>query len=323
MMKSFLKTCGLWLVLAGVAAIGLDLFLSSSLKQSTSFAEGEVLIWEDIFHGRIQAETLIYGSSRAWVHLNPMLLEEELDGGFYNLGMDGYHFGMQEFRHRQFLKYNRKPRRIILSLDVFSLEKREDLYNFGQFLPYLFRADFRRQTGGYEGFSFWDYRLPLVRYYGDRRAKFAALRAAYPRPQGAYRTKGYRGMALEWSEDFSNATHAMNSMEAGVNPDVLKLFHGFLSDCRSGGIDVLLVYTPEYIEGQRFVRNREDLLQIYRDAATAFQIPFLDYSDSEFSTRRDLFYNAMHLNQTGSDLFTLQFAEDIRDWMEADRTQTE
>jgi len=314
-MNTFLKKCGIWLAVAGLAAIGLDLFLTQNLKQSTSFAEGEVLIWEDIFQGRIEADTLIYGSSRAWVHLNPILLEEAYDGGFYNLGMDGYHFGMQDFRHQQFLKYNEKPRRIILSLDVFGLEKREDLYNFGQFLPYLFRADFRHWTASYEGFSFWDYRLPLVRYTGDQQAKWAALRAAWPRPQGIYRIKGYRGMQMEWTADFSNATADMDSIKAGMNPDVREQFHRFLSTCRADGIDVMLVYTPEYIEGQQFVRNRKEILQIYRRASAEFGVPFLDYSDSDMSTNRDWFYNSMHLNQAGSEAFTRQFAEDIRDWM--------
>jgi len=274
-----------------------------------------VLIWEDIINGRIQADTLIYGSSRAWVHINPIPMENRYDGGFYNLGMDGYHFGMQYFRHLQFLKYNEKPRRIILSLDVFSLEKRTDLYNFGQFLPYLFRSDFRRETEGYEGFSFWDYRLPLVRYYGDRQAKHAAMRAAWPRPQGIYRTKGYRGMPFEWNADFSNATAITDTIKAGVDPEVLELFTRFLSECQTAKIKVLLVYTPEYIEGQRFVRNRGEILEIYRKAATEYQIPFLDYSDSPLSSRRELFYNAMHLNRTGSDLFTRQLIEDIQPWM--------
>jgi len=86
---------------------------------------------------------------------------------------------------------------------------------------------------------------------------------------------------------------------------------------------VLLVYTPEYIEGQQFVRNREDILQLYRDAAAEYEIPFLDYSDSALSTQRDLFYNAMHLNQTGSDRFTRQFAGDIHEWMKVTQAQAE
>lgn len=104
-----------------------DYWFSSQLKKSTALAYGEIAVWNDIYNDQLSANILVYGSSRAWNHFDPATLESYFKSTVYNVGIDGYDFGMQYFRHQQILENNPKPTSIILSLDVFMFENRGKL----------------------------------------------------------------------------------------------------------------------------------------------------------------------------------------------------
>jgi tRNA A22 N-methylase len=51
---------------------------------------------------------------------------------------------------------------------------------------------------------------------------------------------------------------------------------------------------------------------LYARYSKKYNIPFLDYSDDEICYKKEYFYNASHLNKTGSDLFMQKFIRDLR-----------
>ena len=62
----------LWFVIPVIAvSYFADLVISKELKKSNSYTFGEYSIWNDIYDGKINADIVIYGSSRAWVHFDP------------------------------------------------------------------------------------------------------------------------------------------------------------------------------------------------------------------------------------------------------------
>jgi len=150
-----------------MAAYFIDVFISRNLKKSNSFAEGEYPVWNDVIDGKVNSDLVIYGSSRAWVHIDPAMISDSFKISAYNLGIDGHSFTLQYLRHSMLLQHNKKPKIILYSLDLFTFRKRDDLYNLEQFLPYmLYNKQIRDATIGFKGFNLWDYEIPLVRYYG-------------------------------------------------------------------------------------------------------------------------------------------------------------
>ena len=91
------------------------------MKKSNTHAFREYPVWNDIHSGNINADLLIMGSSRAWRHIDPNVLEDSLELSSYNLGMDGQHLPMQLWRYETLLKKNHAPRVIVYSLDFFML----------------------------------------------------------------------------------------------------------------------------------------------------------------------------------------------------------
>lgn len=297
----------------GIIAFPLDYYVSQNVGKSNS-CNGEYQVWNDIFNGKIDSDMLVYGSSKAWVDFNPLVLEDTLGWKVYNFGIDGHNFWLQYLRHLEFLKFNPKPKCIVVSVDMLTLEKKKELYNMDQFLPYmLFDKEIHQYTSSYQGFSHFDYFVPMIRYFGRREALVNAVLYSINIPHSKpMRNKGYMGMETEWNSDFENAKSLMSHYAVKIDSASRDLFGEFLSGCNRMEIKVILVYSPEYVENRDFFSNREEIVTLYREYASLYNVPFLDYSDNPICLKKEYFYNSTHLNKIGSDLFSAILAKDLR-----------
>jgi hypothetical protein len=287
-----------------------DVLISKNLKKSTTFAQAEYSTWNDIYGGSINSDLLIFGSSRAWKHINPTMITYNLGISAYNLGIDGHNFWLQDLRYRELLKHNKRPKFIICSLDYLTLKKNKDLYNSEQFLPYmLLNKNIEEATISYNGFSSLDFQMPLIRYYGKYRSVIAA--ASYS-DNSVTRVKGYMGRDEVWNSDFDKAKASMKSFEIKLDKPTIILFENFLKECKTNNIKIIFVYTPEYIEGQKFVSNRSQIMELYKKYSKQYQIPFYDFSNDSISFQKKYFYNASHMNKIGSQLFTKKLIDTLR-----------
>jgi hypothetical protein len=313
-MKRFIKYFLFFTVPIFLFSYFIDIFLSNYLKKSNKDAFGEFSTWNDLYDGKINSDIVIYGSSRAWRHINPTMIEDSLHISAYNLGIDGHNFWLQNLRHTILLEKNKTPKLIIYSLDLFTLKKNKDLYNSEQFLPYmLWNRKIKEATIGYNGFNSLDYEIPLIRYYGKY---FEIIKAGYlfinPQRNKIKRVKGYQGQEESWNSDFDKVKSRMKSLEIPLDKKTIILFDRFLKECKSQKIEIIFVYSPEYIEGQRFVKNKFQIISIYRKFSKKYNIPFYDYSNDSMSYKKEYFYNALHLNKTGAELFTSRLIDTLK-----------
>ncbi len=313
-MKKFLVKLSLFIAPIFLLGYFFDVWISKNLKNSNRFAEKEYPTWNDIYEGKVNSDLLIFGSSRAWIHIDPTMISDSLGISSYNLGIDGHNFWLQDLRYRELLKHNKRPKFIICSLDYFTLKKNKELYNSEQFLPYmLWNKDIKNSTISYEGFSTIDYEIPLLRYYGNYNAVETALRFSLGRLSNPItRVKGYQGRDEVWNSDFDNAKASIKRLEVTLDKPTIVLFENFLKECKSNNIKLIFVYTPEYIEGQKFVSNREQIFGLYNKFSEEYQIPFYDFSNDSISYQKKYFYNASHLNKLGSQLFTKKLIDTLK-----------
>ncbi|MBL0144590.1 MAG: hypothetical protein IPP48_01315 [Chitinophagaceae bacterium] len=292
----------------------LEIFISRNLKKSNSFAQKEYPTWNAIIDGKVNSSILIYGSSRAWVNINPTMIGDSLHQTVYNIGIDGHNFWLQKLRDTLLLKNNVKPKLIIQSLDMFTLQKREDLYNSNQFLPYmLYSNEIKNATNSYKGFSVVDYEIPLIRYYGNYEAMATACNMALnPNNNPVERIRGYQGQDISWNADFDRAKLTMKNYHVKLDTNTVTLFEQYLKKSNENNIAIIFVYSPEYVEGQKFVDNREEIINIYTQLGKKYNIPFYDFSRDSISFKKDLFYNASHLNKTGAEVFTKKLIGTLR-----------
>jgi len=311
-MKHFVKCTILFLFPIFLLAYPIDLYISNYLKKSNDYF-GEFEVWNAIYDNKINTDIAIYGSSRAWVGIDPQILADTLHTSVYNLGIDGHNFWLQYLRHLEYLKNNKAPKQIILAVDFGSLQKRKDLYLYEQFLPYmLWNNNVTQYTKSYIGYSYFDYYIPLVRYIGKSSVLKNTLKTILKEKEiPSYRSLGYKGVAKEWTNEFELARTKMKNYTVEINAASVDLLNTFLSDCKKNNVDVILVYTPEYIDGQKFIKNRQEVIDIYKTYAKKYESLFLDYSKNKINYNKQYFYNATHLNKRGSNLFSKILAHDL------------
>ena len=312
-MTSFLRKISYFLIPLVLLTWPLDLFLSHNLKKSTKHP-AEYEVWNDIYSGQLNADIAIYGSSRAWVHINPEVLSQGLGKTVYNFGLDGQAFEIQYLRHIEYFKHNPRPETIILSIDDFTLTTRKGLYEANQFLPYMmYNENIREITQKYEGFDSLDYKIHLIRYAGKSVAIITAFQCAIRTCENEpYRTKGFRSMPHQRDETLLDRQSKTWTFD--LDASTIELFDQFLTETKQQGIEVIFVYTPVLKEGQRRVTNRTEIMQLYTDFAQKYDLLYLDYSNHPINEEFEYFYNFTHLTQEGVRLFNQDLLRDLKDF---------
>ena len=151
----------------------------------------------------------------------------------------------------------------------------------------------------------------MIRYLYNTSALIAAVKSFTNVRNTPSRYKGYKGMEYTWNLDLENAKSQFNTYEVKFDPSLTKLLEQFIKECKEENIKLVLLYTPEYIQGQAFVKNREAMISKYKSLAQKYRLAFLDYSGDELSMQQQFFYNAQHLNKKGSEIFTRKLINEI------------
>jgi hypothetical protein len=310
---TFLKSLAWFGGFLFMAAWVTDLGVSALLDRSSACV-GEFEVTRDIRTGKAACDLAIMGSSRAWVQISPMIIEDSLGVTAYNLGVDGHNFPLQRIRFATFRAHNPPPRWLILVIDMDGFVPGADVYNKEQFLPYmLWNSSLQEQMDGHAGFTWADHHIPMVRYAGKPQLLYEVMTTLLSTRHGpTYRTKGYRGMDRVWNKDLERVQCTHGSIMLTVDSNVVDQFKAFLAERAAEGTRTILVNPPQYLEGQRIYLNRKEVLDVYHSAARANGLPLLDYSDDPICLQQDLFYNSNHMNRKGSELFSRQLAHDLR-----------
>ncbi len=304
----------IFLALPLITGILLDVFISTNLKKSLTFAADEIPVWNDIYNGRINSDIIINGSSRALVHFDADKMSRELNTSVYNIGDDGNNFDIQGLRCKVLLKYNRQPKVIIQSIDLAMFNKINYMFMPTQILPYmLWDWDMMQVCKHKSPYDAADFVIPFKRYYGQHDVLRNAISIfRHRRPEHVARIKGYRATDGTWEQDLAAEKVKMANFKFGIDSDMVKNFDQFIIDCRRRNIKLIFVNTPEYIGGRTLVKNRAEIMSVFKSLVTKYRIPFFDYSNHPISYNQKYFYNTVHLNRGGSQYFTQNFIDTLK-----------
>jgi len=291
----------------------LDFMITKGLKRThaTDFNE-----WNAIFNRNIRADMIINGNSRATVHYSPAILDSILHVNSYNIGLTGQMIIIQLCRIQTCLKYCPKPEIIIQDVDKYTLSKETDLHNPVIFLPYLSEPSIREATLKHKGLTWQDYNLPLVRYQGYNNWIRHGLREYFnddPKPD-VKRYKGYSGQEKKWDGKWDQFMKTNpEGIRIAVDRESCQMFEAFIKQCKKEGIRLILVHSPELYESRKYFHNRDSIISVFKQWALRYKLNFLDYSEDTICRQRKYFYNALHLNKEGAELFSGKLARDLRD----------
>jgi len=287
---------------------GLNAMINSGLRHVKTSQFG---VANRIVTGKINAEILISGSSRALSHYDPLIIERVTGCPTFNIGLNGSQTDMQLARLKAYLNHNQQPKLLVQNLDLYTFVTSHEIYDPAQYVPYLAEepiyAGVRRV---YPHAWKWKY-LPLYGYaVEDMRFNWLvglnALAGIQPEED---HFNGYRPKDVGWTGDFEkfradNPEGLVMKTEAQGEQD----FEELLMMCAERHIPVLVVYSPEYHQVQIMERNRKEILAKANELAARFHFLLWDYSESPICRDRSNFYNSQHLNKRGATSFSQEFA---------------
>ena len=272
-----------------------DFALSALVQRSSN---REVESWYDLMHSQIDADLIVMGNSRAWVQISPTILDSILGVETYNLGMDGSCINRQIHKYHLFRKYNRKPKMIVQTLDAWSLGYKTG-YEREQLYPYFWNWNMREEFFESEPFTFWEKYIPMYRF-----RSFMPLRRG---PKTLI--KGYQGMDRPWD---GSVFEKVKSITFTPNDTTIKMFDDSLAKAKAEGITVVLVFTPQYIGATEKTTNQAYMHEYYNRFASKYDFPIVDYTYMDICYDTAYFYNAMHLNRKGAEIFSDSLANALK-----------
>lgn len=299
-MKRFLRDILIVLSVVVIISIPMDYVLSRYLTKS----KAQVYVgWNDIIFDSLKADVLVLGSSRAWVHYDTYIMDSMLHANTYNLGIDGSPLNRQMLKYSVYEHYQRKPPQVLLlNMDYWSVGSRVG-YQHHQFFPYLLNEYTRLAFAKEEPFSLGELWLPMYRYY--RQGVYSIIDEG-GRDDGLH--KGYGGRDIEWNgNEFSKVSAFHFSKDEAIEEE----FDGFLKELKNQGVVVVFVLSPVYVGLTKIVENLPEFYETIGLYSDRYEIPVLDYFDDSLSYDTMYFYNAMHLNKRGAEMFTVKLCHDL------------
>ena len=253
-------------------------------------------------YGGLATEVLILGSSRANLHVDPRILARDLNTSVYNIGRPGGRSDLQLALWKIYLRHNRAPALLILSLDPDLALEREIVLPI-QYSAIGHEPEFAalfKQTRQ----SYWEWRhLPLYRYTIDPSQWVLLL--SYT--DGARSVDGFIGYDGQWQNTYPawKATHA-KPWHLALEPNAAACLEEIARTANERGVQVVFVLSPVYHDYIDNAANFQDILRQYEIIAKRHSAVMLNYSSSKISQSKENFFDHLHLNRTGATRFSRQ-----------------
>lgn len=298
----------MYIIVLGILFTIADFALSFYLRNKSRLVEYQA--WNHIYNDTLENDLVILGSSRAYVHFNPRIIDSVLSTNSYNLGYNAALVNRQIARYDTYCRVqNHQPEYIIYTVDYMTLHYRDN-FEREQFYPYFFYdREFVETFDKYENFSAIEKYAPFVRYTKCL-FDFHVYTNMFDPMENHTLYKGY------WNEhyEYDNSVLAgIQHLDYTYTDEALALFENFVDRETKKGVQIVIVYAPLYHELIHKISNFQDQFTVYGRIAEKYGIPVLDYTNDELSYSQEYFYNATHLNKRGAHIFSRKFAADLKE----------
>ena len=241
-------------------------------------------------------EVVVFGSSRAYHHYVPSIIEDSLHKTCYNTGSPG-----------QFLLYNYatllailkrySPKLIILDVSANDFSMNQESYDRLSFLlPYYKDHAEIRPIVDLKS-SLEKYKLLSSIYaFNSSFLMIAGGNSSYFKKKSVD-LKGYKPLDNIWTQSLETrdfGPYQLDSVKVAT-------FKSFIKDCQHAGTQLFVVCSPSYIK----YLQRDNSISLIEQIAKEYNTPFMDFTnDSTFINHKYLFDDPGHLNAKGAQLFT-------------------
>ena len=100
------------------------------------------------------------------------------------------------------------------------------------------------------------------------------------------------------------------AQDKGYSLDSYDILEKLLEQSKEDGFKVVFVYAPIYARLKQHL-NEDESVKVYEHMSNQYDVPILDFSNMDICSNTDFFKDANHLNSKGSEIFSLNLAQEI------------
>jgi len=241
-------------------------------------------------------DVLVFGSSRAYHHYNPKIINIRTGMSSYNLGKAGqniyYHLALLESAMQRNI-----PQIVILELMTLDFQKTSKLYEtekLGVLLPFARKSDPIYNTVMLRG---WNEKYKLLsKIYPLNSKQLFMIRNNFTKVTSHYH--GFAGLDRVWKK-----TIKTKNVEVINDYDPLKLeaLDRFIKLCQKNNINILICISPHYVNNV----GDDPFADISKRLKKKFNLEINSFrSEPKFIDDSTYFSDPFHLNKRGADLYT-------------------
>lgn len=240
-------------------------------------------------------DVLIFGSSRAYHHYNPTIIEEKTGLSCFNVGYGGQNI----YFHLALLKSaisRAKPKIAILDIISIDFEKtlpQHDKEKLGVLLPFVHKSDILKETVLMRG---WEEKIKFassVYPFNSMQLHMARNNLTSMRSD----VKGFVGLARKWDKPIEKkeVTEIENDSEK------IDALYEFIELCKINNIALYVFISPHYADfnGESKYKHLAEELK----AKTGIELISFE-NEPFFMERPELFADPFHLNENGAKKYT-------------------
>ena len=264
----------------------------------TTAKGGDIGRAEYVCH-KTSEDILVFGSSRATHHYNPVIIEDSLGMSVYNCGKDGNGIILL-YGWYQVLKDHYNPRVILYDITPgFDLLENDNMKYLPNLRFFYNEASVDSILWSVDRTERYKMQVKSYRY----NSTFLQILVDNIKPMLSD-VKGYRPLYGEMDYE-----PAVSEVRGNYKYDSLKFYYleRLINDCKSAGTRLIFSVSPMY-------RNSDDeVLAPLFALCQQYDIPLLNhYVDANFNSKKQYFKDRVHLNESGADLYTKTVAGELK-----------
>ncbi|MFS4416354.1 hypothetical protein [Maribacter sp. 2307ULW6-5] len=247
-------------------------------------------------------DVLVFGSSRARNHYVPEVFEKGLNTSFFNTGKDGSYVFYQTAVLKAVLKRYR-PKLIVYDFYGTLCYDQRDYDRLSVLLPYYKEHPEIRETlhlrGAYEPYK------NVSRLYPFNSTVAIVAKGLLLNDSATDQEKGY----TPGKGAFKNVPNLEFREPCPLDNQKVEHFKAFLSLCQAEKVPLVVVFSPVIHD------NSDDfMVQTIKEICERQNTDFYDFSKPEaFPKEKKYFVDDIHLNESGSKLFSQKVVTLIKD----------
>jgi len=91
-----------------------------------------------------------------------------------------------------------------------------------------------------------------------------------------------------------------------------EILNEMITDCQSKNIQLVLIFTPQYKGLTELQVQTNSLISGFEELGKKENVHFLNYAFDPICNDTTYFYNAMHLNKLGAEIYSKNLSNDLK-----------